>query len=218
MSKKDNHRIYINGKGEIVPSVTTILNILNKPKLIGWANYMGFKHKNVKSILNDTSYIGTVVHDLIARSFKYKIVSFKKYKDNKEIMNAFNAFLKWKKDYSVTVEEFELPLTCLKYGGTLDCLAIIEDKSILIDFKTSSKIHPTMFLQLGGYLNLLTEHGYNVDMVGITRLDKNTGTYEFLCQPVEYLQEYIDLFNKLVDVYKEWTHLLEYDWGELFDS
>lgn len=218
MSKKNEHQKYFNSSGIEVPSVTTVLKILNTPQLIPWANYMGFKRKKIKDILDEASYIGTSVHDLIAKILKYKFVNFKKYKDDKAIMNCFHAFNNWKKENQIIPQKIELSLSCEDYGGTLDCLCILNSKSTLLDYKTSSAIHPSMFLQLGGYLRLLAEHKYKVDMAGIVQLSKKTGEYSFICQPVEYLQEYVELFNKLVDVYKKWTYLLKYDWGEEFDT
>ena len=41
----NTHEEYINRDGVEVPSVTTILKLLNKPTLQKWANYLGFKDK-----------------------------------------------------------------------------------------------------------------------------------------------------------------------------
>lgn len=220
MDKKEEHLKYYNNLGIEVPSVTTVLKILNKPELINWANYMGFKKKKVKDILEETSYIGTIVHNLISQSTKSIFVNIKHYQDNKDIMNCYSAFKKWKKDYNITPIYSEMPLSCMEYGGTIDCIARINgtDSLILIDYKTSSGIYPTMFLQLAAYLKLLYENGYVVKFAGIVQLDKKTGKYKFEYQPIQNLTEYIELFDKLVEVYKSWTYLLKYDWGKSFDS
>jgi hypothetical protein len=220
MSKKDDHQKYYNQLGLEVPSVTTVLKILNKPELIGWANYMGFKKKKVKDILEETSYIGTCVHELISKSSHSIFVNIKPYKDNKEIMNCYYAFKKWKNDYDIEPLNTEMSLSCIDYGGTIDCIAEMHKMNamILIDYKTSSNIYASMFLQLAGYIRLLQEHEYKIKFTGIVRLDKKIGKYDFVYQPIDYLSEYIDLFNKLVDIYKQWTYLLKYDWGKEFDT
>ena len=41
--QQDEHRKYFNKDGKEVPSCTTIIKMLNKPELVKWANYMGFK-------------------------------------------------------------------------------------------------------------------------------------------------------------------------------
>ena len=51
--KYSNHAQYINEKCIEVPSVTTILKLLNKPSLCKWANYLGFKRENVDKVLEE---------------------------------------------------------------------------------------------------------------------------------------------------------------------
>lgn len=220
MSKKEEHPKYYNKLGIEVPSVTTVLKILNKPELINWANYMGFKRKKVKDILEETSYIGNCVHELISKSTKSVFVNIKSYENNREIMNCYSAFKKWKKEYDIEPINSELSLSCIDYGGTIDCIAEMPkmNASILVDYKTSSGIYPTMFLQLAGYIRLLYENEYKVRFAGIVQFNKKNGKYKFEYQPIDYLTEYIELFNKLVEVYKSWTYLLKYDWGKNFDS
>jgi hypothetical protein len=220
MSKKDEHQKYYNQLGLEIPSVTTVLKILNKPELVNWANYMGFKKKKVKDILDESSYIGTSVHELIAKSSKSFFINLKSYKNNKEIMNCYDAFKKWKIEYDVEQLESEISLSCMDFGGTIDSISHIHtlNRISLIDYKTSSNIYASMFLQLGGYLRLLIEHKYKIELAGILQLNKQNKKYKFIYQPIDNLSEYIDLFNKLVEVYKEWTYLLKYDWGKDFDS
>ena len=51
MNKQDEHVKYYNGNGVEVPSCTNVVKLLNKPELIGWANYMGFKRINTSKFL-----------------------------------------------------------------------------------------------------------------------------------------------------------------------
>ena len=65
MKYYSDHAAYFNDKNEEVPSVTTILKILNKPSLCKWANYLGFKRENVDKVLELKTKKGTAVHELL---------------------------------------------------------------------------------------------------------------------------------------------------------
>ena len=43
LNKFSAHNVYCNKDDKEVPSVTTILKIINKPSLMYWANGMGFR-------------------------------------------------------------------------------------------------------------------------------------------------------------------------------
>ena len=49
----------------------------------------------------------------------------------------------------------------------------ISDKLTLLDFKTSKNFYSSMFLQLGAYITLLEEAGYDIDQVAILIINEN---------------------------------------------
>ena len=57
-----DHTTYYNSKGDVVPSVTTVLKVIAKESLIYWANSLGWKRKSVKRELDESSKVGTYVH------------------------------------------------------------------------------------------------------------------------------------------------------------
>ena len=58
------------------------------------------------------------------------------------------------------VIETEKQLVCPYFGGTLDCLAEIDGRIYIIDFKTSNHITYKYFLQLAAYKYMI-ENYYN---------------------------------------------------------
>lgn len=219
MSKynKGKHTVYHNDKGEEVPSVTTILKVLNKPNLIGWANYMGLRGKKVKTILDDTSSFGTMVHSLIDGIINNKYIiyihdinaSYSKL----EIMLAMRNFIEWKDANEIVPIMTETKLEIDDYGGTLDFYGTINGKLTLLDFKTSKAIRLSMFIQLALYTILLESNGYEVEQVGILIVNKNKSESKFLTR--EELDLYIGLGKDLVRVFhKHWEIDKRDNWNE----
>ena len=50
MGKYSDHSTYINNNDIEVPSVTTILKVLNKPHIVNWANSLGWKKQSYKKV------------------------------------------------------------------------------------------------------------------------------------------------------------------------
>lgn len=59
------HTVYKTADGKRVPSVTTILGILNKPALLDWAWRMGCEGQDYKAVRDNAGDIGTLAHYLI---------------------------------------------------------------------------------------------------------------------------------------------------------
>ena len=172
-----------------VPSVTTVLQCLGSKKLLKWANYMGFKHKDIDKILEETSEYGTLAHLLMQ-----SIVDHSNFKEKIEINDKILAFqlnkmaIKFEsvfnKNYETIFSEKELISTDIGYGGTADWICKIDNNIILYDFKTSKKIKPTMLLQLGAYSKLLKEEeNIIIDKAGIILISDS------YCKVTEYNKE-----------------------------
>ena len=48
--------------GKKYPSVTTIIHSIGSEELMKWSNIMGFRHRKIEDILEETSKFGTLVH------------------------------------------------------------------------------------------------------------------------------------------------------------
>lgn len=214
MSNK--HTVYYNSDGMEVPSVTTILKILNKPALTNWANYLGFKNTKVEDVLQATSYVGTQVHKLIEDRLN-NIHRFSLKNENEldaQIITGYKNFLLWyRENRDIRVIHNELKLTCDSFGGTIDLVCDRNGLIHVIDFKTSKDIFPTMFLQLAGYIHLLEYNGYNVDKVAILRLDRRKlNSFNTLTKTRKDMDKYIENFLMLKDIYINLDKIFKTEW------
>lgn len=215
------HTKYYNEENQEVPSVTTVLKVLNKPSLVGWANSLGFKRVSYNKELNRTAVVGTLVHAYIEEKFKKKAFrDIKKayeleYNSTTEVLNSYFAFKRWysevKKDLNVLGNEVQISGD--EFGGTIDMIAELEGETYIIDFKTSSRVHPTMFLQLSAYIKLAEKEGYNIDKVAILRLDKKSGKYQFVTMSKHKCKRYFKIFQLLLQIYIGWSEITEEDWN-----
>lgn len=115
----------------------------------------------------------------------YEKYDISNYGDKIEVTNAIMSFKKWIKALRKAGKQYKVAFTEMivvgeKLGGTIDCgIAGFDDsnKIILVDYKTSSGIYLTMFLQLAAYV-MIYEELYGKDKIEgimVIRLDKKHG-------------------------------------------
>lgn len=199
-----------------VPRVTEILSaMLHEDYLMGWANAMGlYKRKKYTEILEVSADIGTITHNSIETFLQegkvpdYNSISLQL---RTRVMNAFNSFLEWweiikRTDYEILMQESTL--VCKYFGGTLDMLIKINDKTYIVDFKTSNHPSYKYFLQLSAYRYMLaTEYNIEADGVIILMLDKNTCKFTEMVldfsipEHLEYIDQCEECFLSLVYAY-----------------
>lgn len=159
-----------------IKRVTKILDELNNPNIIFWANSLGFKHLSYIKELNKYAKLGTKVHEE-AEDILKNINSpfyFLKYKTP----GAYS-FYSWieekrKKHLSLKTLEIEKSIIGKYFCGTLDAILKIGEEIYLIDFKTSFHISYKYIMQLCAYRYLLKllNYKYNIDKLMILQLDK----------------------------------------------
>lgn len=229
IEENPNHTTYINTRGEIVPSVTTILKVLNKESLIFWANSLGWKRKSVKKELDSVSLIGTLAHEYIeARLLNDKELKDSNYEKMTELtdiehsilMNAIQSFnLYWSHNsYKFNIISCEEQMVCDLYGGTCDLVCEYDNKLVILDFKTSKAFYWTMFLQLCAYAKMYEEkHSKKIEDVGVLRLDKihgNEAELLFLSEiPCSGIDRYYAAFLNIYNTYKS-TVMLDFTWDK----
>ncbi|MMZ42088.1 PD-(D/E)XK nuclease superfamily protein [compost metagenome] len=216
MKYNATHTTYRNTNGHEVPSVTTILKILNKPFLAKWANIQGFKRNNIDDLLKESSYLGTMVHHIIESYLmgrKYMWLS--PNQDMKyQIMLRLSGFISWKKNHDVIPTFMERKCFSEYYGGTIDFYGMVDGKHTILDFKTSKKAYSSMFLQLAAYTQMVEEMGLQVDQVAIINIHPNAYKEKFIQR--DELQPYIDCFNQLLELFHTWYNLNISDgWGDI---
>jgi len=209
------HTPYFNSEGVQVPSVTTVLKILNKESLKKWANIMGFKRRKIEDILEESSVIGTAVHTIIYAFMMKKHYIWTSPRLHKSfILRYLNSFISWKQKHEVEPIFMEKQLVSQLFGGTVDFYGLVDGKKTIMDFKTSKGCYSSMFLQLAAYCMMLEELGYEVEQVAIINVHEK-GTKEKFIDRTE-LERYIKVFKVLIVLFHEWYDLNEeLGWGSV---
>jgi hypothetical protein len=167
--------------------VTEVLSFFKEQWYIDWVHRVGRTEAN--KISKASMKVGSRVDELI------KTDSVPTNKDSVEVVTAFNAYGKWKAVYQ---PKSIIPGTRL--FATIEGVEVTGEPDIfvddvLVDIKCSSKISPSYWVQVNMYKYLKhIEHAdiavspnvfkYN-GKVGILRLDKTTGSYEYVVRDYE---------------------------------
>lgn len=214
-NKDPNHTIYRNSKNEEVPSATTLLKILNKPSLVQWANYLGFKRLRVDDVLEEYAELGTLIHLLISSYLNKDMIVYIPQSNipNNVVFSYFAKFKKWYSKHDVEPIYLEQSFSSDKFGGTVDFYGKIDGYYTILDFKTSKKIRLSMMIQLALYCILLEQHGCTVDRVGILLVNPDYEDEKYISR--KELDPYIEFALQLVDIFHSYYYLNEYNnWNE----
>ena len=214
MGKFSDHSTYVNNEKVEVPSATTILKILNKPFIAKWANSLGWKRQSYDKVLEESANKGTFVHELL---HEYMFKEGKKFDiSNPDIVNFIyenvNAFKDFEKQYEFKPLWGEKSFSIERYGGTVDLYCELNNKNTILDFKTSKRFYSSHFIQLGAYTQLLEENDLLVEQVAILRIHE--GEFHIKIMSRQEIDKYIDIFNKLTDLFYM-VYDLNTEWGDL---
>ena len=199
--QKEEHRKYYNGDREI-PSCTTIVKLLDKPELVKWANYMGFKRVNTTKLLEEKAQYGTYCHKQVEAYFNDGLISAK---TNSDFLSSAEYRDLYFQKLGIEVLRTELPIEGSEYGGTLDMLCYNRTKDCLMvfDVKTSKQIYQTHWVQIMGYCQLLEEkYNLHVDEIGVLLLSKPLNSPELInIKPTKDCWRELYVFNALKELY-----------------
>ena len=172
-----DHRYYFNGQGP-VPSVTTVLSIMDKPAVTTWKGKQialaALKYPETLIQLQreegddqairwlmrkadeerDTAAsLGTGVHllaDMLSRGSESDPKTWNVLPGTEPYLEAFRGFLRLYGPHSIISSE-KAVWSLNGYGGTYDLLMTIDGELWLVDIKTSKGYYPEYGLQLAGY-------------------------------------------------------------------
>ena len=214
-----NHKYYLD---EVeIPNVTSILDVISKPQLLGWA------------IKQDVGYIKENIFELTLKElYSEKLEEFlegaKNYhntiklaaanrgtKIHKEVENyiktgeetkEIETFISWSKDNKIKFIDSERRVVSKKYlyAGTLDILINKDNKVLIADIKTGSNIYNEAFFQTSAYQNALQEAGVKIDGRIIIRLDK--GNYIETIESYDFEKDFsaflgaLAIYNRLKEI------------------
>lgn len=167
VEQPDGSRAYVHPvTGETVPSVTTILKMIGKPKLTGWAARMAAEyavahwdelsalkpyqrivpikeaHEGVSGAARDT---GTAVHEIIENWMKGNPSQAGKQTDS--FATQLTGFLMTHRPRFIE-SEFTVWSRQHSYAGTADFLAEIGGRNLVVDLKTGKGLYAEVGLQL----------------------------------------------------------------------
>lgn len=167
---------------------------------------------------DEAADIGTVVHDRIEYwvetctkpevSYYYNPAT----EIDEKVAQGVKSFLSWAESVSLRpiLSEVRVHSRRHLYAGRFDMLATMKQgkqrkpRTYLIDVKTSNGIYDTMLYQLAAYAEAFaeTDGRYQIDGIGIIRLDKETGRAEWKeYTRIEWIHGW-EIFHRLVEVYR----------------
>lgn len=138
------------------PSVTTYLEVY--PKGAGYYSWLQ-NTKDPMALRDEAAQIGTETHRLIELCLKGEEVVY--CGQNIRVWERFVAWSNWFKDlcsnHVVEIIDIEriLVSTELRYAGTCDLIALIDNELTVFDWKTGSFIGYTAEMQVAAYANIV---------------------------------------------------------------
>ncbi len=176
--RSKTHQRYYNKDGKLLPGVTTILGVLNKPALVPWANNLGLAGINVREYVDILATVGKIGHDMIC--CHNKGVKFEANGERADLIdkaeNCFLSYLSWEKQHKVEPILCEAALVSELYGfgGTLDMLANVDGIPTIVDYKTGKAIYPEHIYQVAAYRQLVIENSeYITNAVRILQIGRD---------------------------------------------
>lgn len=213
--------------GEKVPSVTTVLSVINKPLIPRWAS-----RKAAEAVLleprkdseSDDAYLkriagapwkqmekaghtGTLVHQYFERVLKNPEHPLPVVNVSEQEIAAMTALRDWVADVRPELIASESTVFSPTYAGTFDALLRIKGRLLLTDLKTGKGVYPEYTLQLAAYRHaesIQLPDTSLMDMIvvdgcAIIHLDKENATVELI--EVEANEWADDVFNSCLDLW-----------------
>lgn len=168
--------------GDFFPSVTTILDAYPKSQaFFEWLKIAGEKSDEIR---DDFGKRGSVVHRL-TEEYDYELEvslmdEFGKAQYTSKEWAMFERYVEFTKRFNPVniLIETHYCSPVLGFGGTLDRVMKMNDKTILVDIKTSNYLHNHYWLQQAAYVKLFEEKNpdQTIDKIGILWLNAKTRT------------------------------------------
>lgn len=170
--------------GDVVPGVTTVIGVINRPFLAQWRGRVG--NEEADRISHLAMDYGTKVHghcqawlEAHAQGWVYTAYSGEY---SPAVRDAVGAFIEWATTHLEVVHHVERPVLYdshgMRYGGTPDLICSLRDgRSGVVDFKTSKQIDRLYGLQLSAYRHAWA--GPPLDFSAVLRLPRGGSMWEW---------------------------------------
>lgn len=173
---------YFSKDGTKIPSVTTVLSRFKESGgLVHWAWKLGTEGKNYRDVRDQAADAGTLAHEMIDDYIHNRPQSISGDGETvRQAQNAFNAYVAWEKSTGIKIDwtERQLVSEAHKFGGTPDAFGTIDNKPVLLDWKTSNSVYSDYLIQLAAYA-LLVKENYGIEPQGfyLCRFSKENGDF-----------------------------------------
>lgn len=163
-------------KGVVLPSVTQVMKKLSQDY------YTDINPR----VIENAGKRGTKVHQAIEL---YETMGVY----DEQVKDYVLQYLRVKSAYKFTPLKQELMLTNGVYCGTVDMIAAMNDKLVLIDLKATSKINDILVeVQLAGYKQLLSDNGVEVEDCYVLHLTNKSAKFKKIRPNVILWKELLD--------------------------
>lgn len=204
MPKTSLHQQYRDSHGTLLPGVTTVLGILDKPAIHYWIAKMTREGKDWTKMRDQMADIGTIAHYLILCDLKGISPNTSEYApaDVEKANNALQSYHAWKKANQVFPIAVEQSMISEKFGfgGTFDLLANVNGQLTIIDFKTSGALYEEYGTQIAAYRQLVLENRHHDTQGKLIRINRAAND-DFESKTVDLLDKRFELFRHLLRVY-----------------
>lgn len=205
-----DHTKYLNAAGKKLPSVTTILKILDKPALLHWAWEQGREGNDYRKVSEAAGNVGSISHGMCEAHLRGMELHTGNLAPDAVAAaeTAFLKFLDWWDANGFTMVHCELQMVdeLWQVGGTLDIVALHPNGDLwLIDIKTSKGIYDEMIMQTSAYAEMF-ERKFEQKIVQnvILRIGKaDPGDFEAFLIPDDLRRAGLEAFEGLVPVHRQ---------------
>ena len=174
-------------EGARIPGTTTITGRFKEPGgLIRWAYKRGKRNLELYEPRDKAGELGTIVHEAIeedihhGRGLKHLAALELSDRDREKCTEAFEAYREWRGGVKLEMLATEIAMVSEehRFGGTLDAVARINGKLVILDWKTSNDVYRDYIVQLGGYAILWKEtRGESFEGAHLLRVSKKSGAF-----------------------------------------
>jgi hypothetical protein len=205
--------------GQRVPSVTTITKrFADSGGLVRWANLQGLEGKSLDEERDAAADAGKLAHAWIEASIFCRPLERPHWATDKmcaQAKKALESFQDWAAEVRLDVLETEMPLVseAHRFGGTMDCLAIVSGRLAILDWKSGKSIYGDFIVQQAGYHLLLEARGDAPlpERICILRIGKQYADFHYHsygADVIELARRSFLMQRELYDLDKEFGKLL----------
>jgi len=203
----ESGRKYFTPEGNAYPSITTVLSIIGKEKIIEWRKRVG--EAEADKISQQAATRGTAVHKL-AEDYLNNIENWQgdQMPANLFTFNQIKSVLD-KRVNNIWMQESFLYSDKLKCAGQVDCIAEFDGELSIIDFKTSRKPKKlewitNYFIQVSFYAAAFLERtGIPIKQGVILIAVDDNEPQVFKINTYDYLEHFLSVRKKYKEMYEK---------------